>query len=77
MTVELGIVLTTVLGIAFGVLVTNWIWFRRLYGIFKIDCTDPNKDTCRLELNSLDLDTLAQKKYIVLEVDAEFPDSRD
>lgn len=77
MTVELGIVLTTVLGIAFGVLVTNWIWFRRRYGIFKIDCTDPNKDTCRLELNSLDLDTLAQKKYIVLEVDAEFPDSRD
>ena len=65
------------LGISIGCCIMNAYWFRRLYGVFKIDCSDPNKDICRLELNSMDLDTLARKNYIVLKVEADIPNSQN
>ena len=74
---ELIVVMAVVFGIAIGCLIMNIVWFRRLYGVFKIDCTDPNKDICRLELNSMDLDALAKREYIVLKVDAMFNQTRD
>lgn len=74
---ELIVVMAVVFGIAIGCLIMNIVWFRRLYGVFKIDCTDPNKDICRLELNSMDLDALAKREYIVLKVDTMFDQTRD
>jgi len=70
---EIYLVIAFSLGIVIGTALMNFIWFRRLYGVFKIDCTDPEKDICRLELNSMDLDALARQNYIVLKVDTEFP----
>lgn len=64
-------------GISIGCLIMNIYWLRRRYGIFKIDCTDPDKDICRLELKNLDLDTLAKQNYIVLKVDAVVPVSQE
>ena len=61
-------------GISIGCFLMNAYWFKRLYGVFKIDFTYPDKDICRLELNSMDLDALAKKNYIVLKVSADFPD---
>lgn len=70
---EIYLVIAFSLGIVIGTALMNFFWFRRLYGVFKIDCTDPEKDICRLELNSMDLDALAKQNYIVLKVDTEFP----
>lgn len=77
MTLELGIFLVFILGVLLGVVIVSWIWCRRIYGAFKIDCSDPSKDICRLELDSMDLDALARRKYIVLKIVTRLDDSRE
>lgn len=74
---ELYLVIALCLGVIIGIVLMNFIWFRRLYGVFRIDCTDPDKDICKLELTSIDLDTLARKNYIVLKIETDLLESRD
>lgn len=60
--------LTFVLGVIFGVIITNiLIQLRSKHGTLLIDQSNPEKDKYRFEIN--DLSSLAKKKHIVLRID--------
>ena len=61
-------ILSIVVGILIGVVITSIIKAcTKNDGILRIDQTNPEKDTYRLEIN--DLDILPRKKKIVLKVE--------
>lgn len=74
---ELIAIVALCFGVSIGAVVMNLYWLRRRYGVFKIDCRGPDKDICRLELNSMDLDALARQNYIVLKIETLFDNSQE
>lgn len=66
MTIEL--LVSWITGIIVGILLTTVIvTVKSAIGTLKIDTTNPEKDLWRLDVH--DLDKIAQKKYIILQVD--------
>lgn len=66
---SLELLVCWVTGIIVGILLTAVvISVKSAIGTLKIDTTNPEKDLWRLDVH--DLDKIAKKKYIILQVDA-------
>ena len=65
-----GLALTTLGGMAIGVLLEHTIYIKRnTFGKLKIDTSDSNKDCYSIEIN--DLSQLKNKKHVVLLIEKE------
>lgn len=62
------ILLAAVIAFCLGILVDELFYkTKKAHGVLRIDYSDPNKDTYRIELNSLD--GLELKRFIILKVE--------
>ena len=62
-------ILFSILGVAIGAVVTNFIFYlRTANGTLKIDHSNPKKDTYLFEVND-SLDKLGSKKRLILKID--------
>lgn len=60
------LILTYILGVATSVII-NLIFFKRTYGMLRIDRSNPEKDLYLIEID--DLEQLTKRKRITLKVD--------
>lgn len=58
-----------VVGVSIGSIIASIIFYvRSSNGTLRIDCTNPEKDVYRLEID--DLDKLSKKKHVILKIDS-------
>lgn len=56
-------------GIVIGIVITViFVKVRTVQGVLRIDCSDPEKDRYRFDIDNLDV--LPKKKRIILKIDA-------